>query len=216
MKKNIIFLAIALCSFASISNARGPNYIEPIIDFSEGRYLQYQSQDPRTVSIANISIDRSELESLQKGARILPEIAAAQLGYYRGRVEEYFIVLKNRTVEQFVREAVTLAFEQSGHTVVSTGAASAEGVPSVDVKVSELWIWVEPISDSDRSRFNFSMTTELSSDDEQLASIGTVTVKDFRNGSRERSWKSYRNTIMHSMKAYIRDFASAVNKTPTT
>ena len=56
------------------------------------------------------------------------------------------------------------------------------------------------------------MATELTSNTDGIADIGSVQVTDYRNGSRVTHWKSYRNTIMHSMKAYIASFADKLEQ----
>jgi hypothetical protein len=94
--------------------------------------------------------------------------------------------------------------------VIQEGEARYEDVPKLDVTVKEMWMWNTRISDSKRSEFHFAMKTEFSSDVPELENMPVVEVRDFRNGGRQTNWKSYRNTIMHSMKGYIVNFNGAL------
>jgi len=207
MKKPLLMLCAGLLLAAAAANAAKPKLINTTVDLSEGNYGPPLTSSLGTVSIGTVTIDRTLPAAAVDSPEPDPQYAAQQIGYYR-KSYEYLVVLKNKTNEQFVREAVALALSQAGYAVVSNAAAADK---TVDVKVSELWMWVTPMPDNrDRKQFYFAMTTEFSSDDKILNGIGAVAVNDFRNGSRDTNWKSYRNTIMHSMKGYLANFNQAL------
>jgi hypothetical protein len=158
------------------------------------------------VIIDAITVDRTQPAAAGVEVDINAEHVDTQIGWVDYRGEGYAVVLKNKDIEQFVREAITLAFDRSGYSVISA-ATDNENAIHVDVTASELWMWAVPMEGNKRQSFYFSMATELTSNTDGVADIGSVHVTDYRNGSRMTHWKSYRNTIMHSMKAYIASFA---------
>jgi len=207
----VVLMGMVLIAFASAASAKKPKLIDARIDFSEGNYVQLSPAGAGTVIIGALTVERDQPVSEEGGERIYPGYEEVQIGFHNNGLSDRFITLKNKTVEQLAREAVTLAFERSGYAVVQAGDVGAEAASRVDVTVSDLWMWTEKFPDKNRWKFNFRMTTSFESDDPALASLQTVSVSDFRNGGRDRNWKSYRNTIMHSMKAYIASFHTALN-----
>jgi hypothetical protein len=196
--------------FASIANAGSP--IKVHIDFSEGTYESQASPTGKTVVIDSVTIDRVQPEQSGEPVEVTPEFAGSQIGWLDYRGDKRNIVLKNVMLQQFVRDAVSLGFDRSGYQVVADDPDAIH----VDVAVPELWMWVEKMEGSQsRRQFHFAMTTDISSNTDGVADIGAVRVADYRNGSRATSWKSYRNTIMHSMKAYTVNFSRALQESKT-
>jgi len=211
VRKFGLFVALFYFGIIGAAESGKPKTIEARIDFSEGNYTQHGALGAGTVVIDSVTIERDQLVAEEGGSRIYPGYEEVQIGFHNNGLSDYFVTLKNKTVEQFARETVTLAFERSGYAVVQASDVGAEAASKVDVTVSDLWMWTEKIPDKNRWKFNFRMTTSFDSDNPALASLQTVSVSDFRNGGRDRHWKSYRNTIMHSMKAYVANFHSALN-----
>jgi hypothetical protein len=207
--RTVLVVAVGIFSLVAVAVAASP--IEVTIDFSEGTYVDHATTDGKSVIIDSITVDRAQPAAAGAEVDISAEYVDTQIGWIDYRGAGYAVVLKNKDVEQFVREAITLAFDRSGYSVISTATAN-ENTIHVDVTVSELWMWAIPMEGNKRQSFYFSMDTELTSNTDGIADIGSVHVTDYRNGSRVTHWKSYRNTIMHSMKAYIASFADQLKQ----
>ena len=202
-------VAVGIFGLVAVAVAASP--IKVTIDFSEGTYADHATTGGKSVIIDSITVARAQPAAAGAEVDISAEHVNTQIGWVDYRGEGYAVVLKNKDIEQFVREAITLAFDRSGYSVIRA-ATDNESAIHVDVTVSELWMWAIPMEGNKRQSFYFSMDTELTSNTDGVADIGSVQVTDFRNGSRMTSWKSYRNTIMHSMKAYIASFAAKLKQ----
>ncbi len=208
-RKIIVVAAVSYFVFISSSVAGKP--IRVTIDFNEGSYQEQAASNDKTVVIDTVVVDRVQPAASGERVDIDLQYADSQIGWINHRGSEYIVVLKNATLEKFAREAVTLAFEKSGYRVVAVDNIDAN-VLHFDVTVSELWMWLSPIEGSNRKQFHFAMTTNVTSNTDGVQDLGSVRVQDYRNGSKPTSWKSYRNTIMHSMKVYIKTFGVAAER----
>jgi hypothetical protein len=217
MRKYLIFSMLIL--FVGIANARDPK----ILAIDVGLLGQFPSAWANPVGIdAKVAINTITVNRTQpaqsgdvvanmpekykhKQIGVYTEESKQKPGVYSPRAKknsrEYHIILEGSTVEQFARDLVTLAFNFAGYEVVAGG----DDVPSVDVDLTALWMWVQPIA-RNRKQFHFAVETKVSSDTPELANIGTVRGAGFRNGSRPTSKKSYRNTVLHSVKSYFTNF----------
>jgi len=206
----IVLLTSVLFVWSGVASAKKPRTIEPRIDLAEGVYKAQTYRESGFIGVGVVTVDREQPINSGRRVELNPEYADEQIGWIEYRGTEYLVVLKNQTVSSLVRAAVELALEKSGYSVVREGQAGYGDVPKLDVNVEELWMWRTPIDDTRRSQFHFAMETSFSSEIPELQNMAAVQVQDFRNGSRTKNWKSYRNTVMHSMKAYIRNFNIAL------
>jgi len=207
--RTVLVVAVGIFGLVAVAVAASP--IKVTIDFSEGTYADHATTGGKSVILDSITIDRAQPAAAGAEVDISAEYVDTQIGWVDYRGAGYAVVLKNKDNEQFVREAITLAFDRSGYSVVSA-VTDNENTIHVDVTVSELWMWAIPMEGNKRQSFYFSMDTELTSNTDGVEDIGSVHVTDYRNGSRMTNWKSYRNTIMHSMKAYIANFADKLKQ----
>jgi hypothetical protein len=120
-------------------------------------------------------------------------------------------LLKDTHIKQFVRDVITLGFNRAGYVVLSPSDVRSADAPRVNVEVTSLWMWKVPSGEAwADEQFHFHMETVIESGTPELANIGTVKGSGFRNGSRERSWRSYRTTALHSIEFFIEDFKNSV------
>jgi len=196
MRKYLFFSMLIL--FVGIANARDPK----ILDIEVGLLGQFHSAwaNPvgidAKVAINTITVNRTQPRQSGDVVANMPEkYKHKQIGVYteynkkpkagvyspknrgKSKSREYHIILEDSTVEQFTRDLVTLAFNFAGYDVVAGG----DDVPSVDVDLTALWMWVRPIGGG-RKQFHFAVVTKVSSDTPELANIGTVRGAGFRNG----------------------------------
>ena len=211
MHKYLIAVVLAAFVIASPAQAKKPRLIKTQINLYESFDRSVTELSDGYVVINTVKLNRTQPEASGEPVTISPEHSDTQIGWVIGNVSEYLIVLKGTHIKRFARDAISLGFNRAGFTVVPASDSRAANAPRVDVEVKSLWMWVVPSGNEySRHQFHFDLETLVTSDAPELAEIGVVKGSGYRNGSRLTSWKSYRNTALHSMKFFIDNFESRV------
>jgi hypothetical protein len=210
MSKYLIALFVAAIALAGPVHAKGPKQINVPMDL-EKRFGAPSAQGSKGfLVIESITNNRVQPEESGEKVTILPEFASTQIGSYTRSGREYVILLEGTNIDEFVRDVLTLGFNRAGYAVIPGDDSRAADAAHVEVDLTSLWMWVTPIEGKSRKTFHFRMEPVISSSTPALENIGAVELYDFRNGSRDTSWKSYNQTAMYTVKAKLDEISNKI------
>jgi hypothetical protein len=169
-------------------------------------------QSQKFVVIDSIYVDRVVPGQASDFSQVVPELSQKQIGVVKvnGRLSP--LVLEGTTIQEFVRDAVTIGFSDSGIEVLRSDHPQVAGNPHIDVTVDTFWLQMTSGMFTARDRYDFTIETTITSSVPGLGKVGVVKGIGYRNSRHQSVGQASANTILYVMKDYFRSFEANVGR----
>jgi hypothetical protein len=217
MKKVVALALMFGCGVAQAQNR------QMMVEFDVNQLRPIVANEANSAGFVVIgSVDNKRRQPYLSGGPVLIEsnnrevqigsIDIPSSGKKGSRRGQYDILIKDQTIESFVRDIVALGFNRAGYAVLSAGDARATNVPKVDIEIESFWLWGSSLKSSQRMQFNSDLMVSVIGADAPFREVGRIQSTGILNGGTGRGAKSYQNTMMVMKDKFLDSFVNAVHR----